>query len=361
MWKRLKDFILQDVNNENEIKMHAVILRMGLLVMVFYHVISAAGAAVMRRPGAGIAAASGLLLCIWLFRETYRDRTRFAAYVFLLSFTLLILVSVLLHGNATSVFHFMYVQIVLLYALDYMRFCRKIFCAVLLVVFRIWLYSYVDRIGSVYAVSSGEKLLWQGLHIAVTCMLLLVIVSASTQDFREMQEKLVSYNRKLKDMAGIDPLTGLHNRRSTLEYIKEKEENYRSGKATALTIAIGDIDFFKKINDTYGHNQGDEVLRILADMFQAFMQGKGRVARWGGEEFLFVFHDINGDDASNMLVELRKAIHHIRFRLGGDLVRITMTFGVAEYDLRMETDAVINEADQKLYLGKESGRDRIVY
>ena len=250
MWKRLKDFILQDVNNENEIKMHAVILRMGLLVMVFYHVISAAGAAVMRRPGAGIAAASGLLLCIWLFRETYRDRTRFAAYVFLLSFTLLILVSVLLHGNATSVFHFMYVQIVLLYALDYMRFCRKIFCAVLLVVFRIWLYSYVDRIGSVYAVSSGEKLLWQGLHIAVTCMLLLVIVSASTQDFREMQEKLVSYNRKLKDMAGIDPLTGLHNRRSTLEYIKEKEENYRSGKATALTIAIGDIDFFKKINDT---------------------------------------------------------------------------------------------------------------
>ena len=64
MWKRLKDFILQDVNNENEIKMHAVILRMGLLVMVFYHVISAAGAAVMRRPGAGIAAASGLLLCI---------------------------------------------------------------------------------------------------------------------------------------------------------------------------------------------------------------------------------------------------------------------------------------------------------
>lgn len=361
MWGRLKDFVLQDVKNENEIKMYAVILRMGLLVMFLYYGITMTGAVMMSRPASLIAAGVGVLLSAVLFGSTYHNRTKAAAFFFILSFSVLILVSVLMYGNYTGVFHFMYVQIVLLYALDYMPFAGKAASTVLLVAFRIGLFHYVERVGTFYIIDNDELSLRQGLHIVVTCLLLLVIVSASTQDFREMQEKLVSYNRKLQNIASIDPLTGLRNRRSGMEYIREQAEGYCNGETKALTIAIGDIDFFKKINDTYGHNYGDLVLKTLADAFKNFMKSRGRVARWGGEEFLFIFHNINGDEASYMLADLQNEIHQMEFRMGGDTVRLTMTFGVAEYDLRREADDTINEADQKLYMGKAQGRDRIVY
>ena len=128
-----------------------------------------------------------------------------------------------------------------------------------------------------------------------------------------------------------------------------------------LSIAIGDIDFFKKVNDTYGHECGDEVLRTLAAVFKKEMEGHGVVARWGGEEFIFVFEGVNGDEAMVLLDHLQRAIRDTVINYEGLQLKVTMTFGLVEYNTKLRLDENINIADERLYIGKEKGRDRIIY
>ena len=171
------------------------------------------------------------------------------------------------------------------------------------------------------------------------------------------ERKLMQYNAKLKQMAGIDPLTGLMNRRA----IGEKFEELLKGDTQCVTVAMGDIDFFKKVNDTRGHDCGDYVLKTLASLFREFMDGKGYVSRWGGEEFVFIFKDINGDDTYPMLEDLRRKIEAIEFEFFAHRFKITMTFGVEEYSPMFGSEEAIKKADEKLYIGKGSGRNQVVY
>lgn len=171
------------------------------------------------------------------------------------------------------------------------------------------------------------------------------------------ERKLMLYNQKLKTMAGVDPLTGLMNRRA----IGEKFEELLKEDTQCITIAMGDIDFFKKVNDTRGHDCGDFVLKTLSSKFQSFMKGKGYVSRWGGEEFVFIFENINGDDAYPMLEDLRRDIEHMELEFFSHKFGITMTFGLEEYSPLFGSEEAIKKADEKLYIGKESGRNQVVY
>lgn len=361
MWKKAADFILQDVKNENEMKRYAVILRTDLLIMMGYYLLCLTQSVIMSREAACVVLVIGFLLCICLFRATYHNQTKLVSYIFNVSLSALIFCFGMMFGNTVPVYNFFYLQIILVYAIDYLSFRLKFAWVCSLVVLRIWLFVYLMDHPAMYAVEGEEIAVTQIFHILTMCLLLVFTISFSTQDFREMQNKLVSYNKKLKNIASVDPLTGLPNRRSGMEYIGEKARKYQSGETNALTIAIGDIDFFKRINDTYGHNCGDTVLKTLAEIFETFMEGKGKAVRWGGEEFLFIFNDINGDVASFMLSELRKKVGEIEFRFAEDVIKISLTFGVAEYDLHKNADETINEADHKLYIGKENGRDIIIY
>lgn len=185
------------------------------------------------------------------------------------------------------------------------------------------------------------------------CIVAYFLCSQTVNDER----KLLLYNQKLKHIAGVDPLTGLMNRRA----VGEKFEELSHIQDAVVTVAIGDIDFFKTVNDTRGHDCGDYVLKTLASEFEKFMSERGYVARWGGEEFLFVFSDSNGDDTYAMLESLRDKIEHYTFEFFNHEFNITMTFGVEEYSSRFGTEEAIKKADEKLYLGKESGRNKVVY
>ncbi len=171
------------------------------------------------------------------------------------------------------------------------------------------------------------------------------------------ERKLLQYNAKLKQMAGVDPLTGLMNRRAIGERFEEllREDN------ECITVAMGDIDFFKKVNDTRGHDCGDYVLKTLSLKFQEFMKDKGYVSRWGGEEFVFIFQNYNGDNAYPLLEELRKDIEKMEFEFFSHKFNITMTFGMEEYSPMFGSEEAIKKADEKLYIGKESGRNRVVF
>ncbi|MBP3278932.1 MAG: GGDEF domain-containing protein, partial [Butyrivibrio sp.] len=126
-------------------------------------------------------------------------------------------------------------------------------------------------------------------------------------------------------------------------------------------IAIGDIDFFKNVNDTYGHEAGDFILQSLAEEFKNFMKARGFVARWGGEEFLFVLPRINGDEAMAVLDELRLIVKKREYVYKEHTIKLTMTFGIEEFSKISGVEKTIEEADKKLYLGKQNGRDQVVF
>ena len=180
------------------------------------------------------------------------------------------------------------------------------------------------------------------------------------RQYTQAEHQVYIANRQLKKMASLDPLTGLMNRRGMADVLPDMEFAYKEGKS-GLAIAIGDIDFFKKVNDTYGHDCGDYVLKTVSSYFAKFMEDKGEICRWGGEEFLFAFNNKNADDVFVMLNDIRHTIKHMRFQFNDIEFKVTMTFGLEEYTPYAQLETTIKKADEKLYLGKESGRDKVVY
>ena len=196
----------------------------------------------------------------------------------------------------------------------------------------------------------------QILNTLVFCVDVAFVSTSFSKESQEIEEKIVKYNEQLKIEAGEDPLTGLKNRRSTSESIKNLVSQSRT-----FSICLCDIDYFKKVNDTYGHEFGDEVLIAIAEVFKRKTAGTACISRWGGEEFLLVFPDKNGDDAYMLLHDIRDEIKRIAVPIGEDAVSVTMTYGLTEYNLYKDLVENIKEVDEKLYMGKQSGRDRIVY
>ena len=182
-----------------------------------------------------------------------------------------------------------------------------------------------------------------------------------TKDAFQMEARLQEYNRELRHAASTDPLTKVWNRFRMLEHVQKCLKKYKKGELLFMSVAIGDIDFFKHVNDTYGHECGDEVLKRLAGLFDEETHGIGAVARWGGEEFLFLFENSNGDEAWTALSKIQFRLNKMEIPYGGQTLHVTMTFGLSEYDFKRTLDENIRLADDKLYQGKEGGRNCIVY
>lgn len=158
----------------------------------------------------------------------------------------------------------------------------------------------------------------------------------------------------IKNLIEKDSLTGLYNRRSChnkLDAIVEKKERY--------SVVMCDIDFFKKVNDTYGHDAGDYVLTEISALIKNGVTDCGFASRWGGEEFLLVY-TLGLEDTVGKVAELRRSILMHEFNYYGTKMQITMTFGIAEGAQDMHCEKVIQSADEKLYVGKNSGRNRVV-
>ncbi|MCR4806287.1 MAG: diguanylate cyclase [Lachnospiraceae bacterium] len=159
----------------------------------------------------------------------------------------------------------------------------------------------------------------------------------------------------LRKLVEHDPLTGIYNRR----YATKKLDDLKD-KAIPYSVAIGDIDFFKKFNDKYGHDCGDIVLIEVARTMSEYMRGKGFAARWGGEEFLLVYENLSGMSAT---LACEKVLDLVRERLveyEGQLLSVTMSFGVSEANPLNSVDDDVNKADERLYEAKEGGRNRVV-
>ncbi len=159
-------------------------------------------------------------------------------------------------------------------------------------------------------------------------------------------------------LARVDPLTGCYNRRYTMEQLRF--EAARAARGNALSVAMLDIDYFKDINDRYGHAQGDEVLKAVVRIVQGVLRVTDFVARYGGEEFLLVFVGASGTQAVAMAERIRSAIASSSFGPLSEERRVTVSIGVAQHAGSDPIEESVNRADRALLEAKRRGRDRVV-
>jgi diguanylate cyclase (GGDEF)-like protein len=156
-----------------------------------------------------------------------------------------------------------------------------------------------------------------------------------------------------------DPLTGLFNRRAFLEKVENEAVRFKRNQK-AFSMIFGDIDFFKKINDTYGHSAGDGVLVNVSRLLNTEKREIDQVARWGGEEFLILLPETDLKGAVLHGNKIRESIAAKPIIHEGQEIHVTMSFGVSEYNGETHIEKTIDLADQRLYLAKNSGRNKVV-
>jgi len=171
----------------------------------------------------------------------------------------------------------------------------------------------------------------------------------------------ISLFKTTQELALKDPLTGIYTRRAFED--KMDEEILVSARTKKpFSLAIIDIDHFKKINDTYGHQVGDEILKYMANMIKSSMREFDFIARYGGEEFALIMTQTDKKTALQVLRELTNLIKNYPPVVDENIIKITVSIGVSEFPLEaLSKSQIIRVADERLYKAKNEGRDRIIY
>ncbi|NLK03267.1 MAG: diguanylate cyclase [Clostridiales bacterium] len=186
-----------------------------------------------------------------------------------------------------------------------------------------------------------------------------VELKKSREEIRRKNLKLKEAYNQLKIVAKTDPLTGLINRREIMERIEHEMARYERSNIS-FTLIIGDIDYFKKVNDTYGHECGDKVLASFSKIFKNNTRKQDSISRWGGEEFLLLLPDTNQDQGYLLAEKLRTIIERTGFYKDSVKIQLTITFGVSTIRAGQTVNELISEADEALYEGKRRGRNCVV-
>ena len=165
--------------------------------------------------------------------------------------------------------------------------------------------------------------------------------------------------KQLEDLASTDQLTGLSNRRDMLAKIEHEIFRYRRNKNT-FALILCDIDHFKKINDSYGHDAGDYILINVAQSLKETVRNYDTVSRWGGEEFLIILPETDLDGGIQVAEKIRLTIEAKVFYYNQHEIKLTISFGISAFEDNMTIDSCIKKADEYLYVAKKTGRNKIV-
>ena len=177
--------------------------------------------------------------------------------------------------------------------------------------------------------------------------------------FNSFLDRWMDRERKQRHLMTIDPLTQILNRRGIATQL-ERIYTTNSNLDQPLSISLIDIDFFKKINDQYGHDCGDQVLVHIAKLLRLNIRENDHLGRYGGEEFIVVFENTNLTTAQSILERCRKAIEQHELAYDGQIIRFTASFGLVHATLEnSDQQRLILATDQALYRAKETGRNKI--
>jgi two-component system cell cycle response regulator len=175
-----------------------------------------------------------------------------------------------------------------------------------------------------------------------------------------LQAHLLEAQTKLEALAARDPLTGILNRRTILERLAE-ELSRATRQHGSLTVAMCDVDHFKAVNDTHGHQAGDDVLRGFTASVQAHLRKYDSVGRYGGEEFLLIAPGVRDGGDVGLFERLCARISAAAMPTARGAISITVSIGVASAGAGSTVDTLLAEADAALYRAKADGRNRVAY
>lgn len=176
---------------------------------------------------------------------------------------------------------------------------------------------------------------------------------------KRYEAELRELNGRLETAARADWLTGCANRRGMIERI-ESEINRSRRNGDPFSLVMFDIDLFKRVNDTWGHEAGDLVLVKIVEAVLGRVRGQDVLARWGGEEFLVMLPETGAKGALVVAEAIRRAVESLKIEVGSGFVSVTISLGVVEHRLGASIDDAVRIADQCLYEAKRQGRNRSV-
>lgn len=223
-------------------------------------------------------------------------------------------------------------------------------------IFNYFMMQFIDPI---YTLKSGT---WTGifyvLNSIISFSMFITFNILFIWEIKARNALLSNKNIQLNEMAHKDPLTHLVNRRSMNEHLNRSIETLKlTGKRFCLILC--DIDDFKHVNDTYGHDAGDAVLVEVSNIISSTVRDTDTVCRWGGEEILILVSDPI-ETASICAERIRKRIEENATHFGDLNIKVTMTFGISESIPGYKIEQLIQQADDKLYNGKRSGKNCVV-
>ncbi|ARM84897.1 GGDEF domain-containing protein [Marinobacter salarius] len=183
-------------------------------------------------------------------------------------------------------------------------------------------------------------------------------ISSLRGKLRQRNLELGEAMEQIRELVNVDALTGVYNRRRLFEVISEESNRY-SRMPGSFSICLMDIDHFKEVNDTYGHQAGDMILQAVARSVKDGLRTIDCFGRYGGEEFLLVLPQTPLEGARIKAERVRETIERLTFPDIGDDFRVTVSIGVAEYHREESTDDTLLRADQALYAAKHDGRNNV--
>lgn len=203
---------------------------------------------------------------------------------------------------------------------------------------------------------NGMKVKQQNLHDKDTIQ----ISSQTIMTFSYVSDLEAQKQSQIYKMANFDPVTQARTKSYFLDQI-DQEFSHAKRKELLLSLLIFDLDFFKQVNDTYGHPAGDFVLKRVAEITQATIRNEDLFARYGGEEFVILMRDTSEDDAVRLAERLRQNIEKHIFEFEGKRIKVSISAGVSTLHNNnlANFDVMIKIADEYLYFAKQNGRNRV--
>ena len=186
--------------------------------------------------------------------------------------------------------------------------------------------------------------------------------------FKEGNEYCISkskcfldYIKNLKENAILDPLTGVYNKRQILNFLEKFLANFVRYKKDPFSIMMLDIDYFKKINDTYGHLAGDFVLKEFVKIIKNKIRSSDILGRFGGEEFILILPNTKVSGALKLAMRIKDEVENYVFEYGKEKIKITTSIGITSVSLNDSVESLLERVDEALYDAKRKGRNRIEY
>jgi len=220
----------------------------------------------------------------------------------------------------------------------------------LLVVCTLLFYPENGLLSTLYTTSFKLRLIYSFLTITFLSGCYEYSRQQSYQHVKEL-------SRKYEKLSKYDPLTGVSNRRDATNKL-EYEQRRITLNNKKLSIILCDVDHFKRVNDEFGHEVGDQVLVQLAELFSSLMRQRDLVARWGGEEFLIMLPDTDSKGANLVAEKIHQGLADLTMNFSGAKPRVTISIGIAEVSASDDIKKAIGLADKHLYEAKNSGRNR---